>query len=57
MKEFNAKVVEELGYEASRLGFFKQWQELSSSISRTEDVNLSEAAEMAFKRLNLMGSE
>tara|TARA_R110002050_G_scaffold163296_1_gene293242 strand:+ start:31 stop:204 length:174 start_codon:yes stop_codon:yes gene_type:complete len=57
MKDFNAKAVEELGYEASRLGFFKQWQELSSSISKTEDINLSEAAERAFKRLKLMGSE
>lgn len=57
MKQFNAKIYEEWGYKASRKGFFKEWQEMTSSISRTENLPRDEAAEVAYKTLKLQGSE
>jgi len=57
MKEFNAKVVEELGYKAYRKGFFKEWQAMTSSISKSEDLAYDEAAVKAYKTLKLQGSE
>jgi len=57
MKEFNAKVVEELGYKAYRKGFFKEWQAMTSSISKSEDLAYDEAAAKAYKTLKLQGSE
>jgi len=57
MKEFNAKVVEEYGFKASRKGFFKQWQQLTSSIKEMEDIGFDDAAERAYKQLKLQGSE
>lgn len=57
MKDFNAKLVEEYGYKAHRIGFFREWQKLTSSISENEDINYADAAEKAYERLKLMGSE
>lgn len=57
MKEFNAKVVEKYGFKAHRKGFFKQWQQLTSSIKEMEDIGFDDAAERAYKQLKLQGSE
>ena len=57
MKQFNAKVVEEYGFKASRKGFFKQWQQLTSSIKEIEDIGFDDAAERAYKQLKPQGSE
>ena len=57
MKEFNAKVVEKYGFKAYRKGFFKQWQQLTSSIKEMEDIGFDDAAERAYKQLKLQGSE
>jgi hypothetical protein len=57
MKEFNAKIVEKYGFKAYRKGFFKQWQQLTSSISETEDIGFDNAAQKAYKQLKLQGSE
>ena len=57
MKEFNAKVVEEYGFKASRKGFFKQWQQLTSSIKEIEGIGFDDAAQKAYKQLKLQGSE
>jgi hypothetical protein len=57
MEQFNAKVVEEFGYKAYKKGFFKKWQQLSSSIKEAEDVLLCTAAEKAYNQLKLQGSE
>lgn len=57
MKEFNAKIVEKYGYKANRKGFFKEWQELSSSIKDSRDIRFDDAAELAYKQLKVQGSE
>jgi len=57
MKEFNAKVVERYGFKAHRKGFFKQWQQLTSSIKEIEDIGFDDAAQKAYKQLKLQGSE
>jgi len=57
MKDFNAKTVEEYAYRAYHKGFFKEWQVMTSSIHRDEELNYDDAAEEAYKRLNLVGSD
>lgn len=57
MKEFNVHVVEKYGFKASQRGFFKEWQQMTSSISQNEELALDEAAERAYNRLKLQGSE
>lgn len=57
MKDFNAKTVEEYAYRAYHKGFFKEWQVMTSSIHRDEELNYDDAAEEAYKRLNLIGSD
>lgn len=57
MKQFNAKVVEEFAHKADRKGFFKKWQQMTSSIKEAEDLPLDEAAEKAYYQLKLQGSE
>ena len=57
MKQFNAKVVEEFAYKANKKGFFKEWQQMTSSIRESEDLPLDDAAEKAYKQLKLQGSE
>tara|TARA_B110000977_G_scaffold55756_1_gene75954 strand:+ start:3024 stop:3200 length:177 start_codon:yes stop_codon:yes gene_type:complete len=54
--EFNAKFYEEVGVKANAMGFFKKWQQLSSSISQTEGFSLCDAGEKAYKQLKLQGS-
>lgn len=57
MKEVLGHVVEEFGLKASKKGFFKEWQSLTSSIAEESDLPLHEAAEMAYKELKTQGSE
>lgn len=57
MEQFNAKVVEEFGHKAYRKGFFKKWQEKTSSLHQDEDLTYDEAAELAYNQLKLQGSE
>ena len=45
------------GFKANRKGFFKEWQEKTSSIKDQEKTSLDEAAEKAYKQLKLQGSE
>jgi hypothetical protein len=56
MKDFNAKIYEEYGFMASRNGFFKEWQTMTSSISQEKDVLLDVAAEQAYESLLIQGS-
>lgn len=57
MGQFNANIVERYGFKASQRGFFKKWQQLSSSIKESEDIMLCEAAEKAYNQIKLQGSE
>jgi len=57
MKEFSAKVVEEWAYKAYHKGFFPEWQKMTSSIAKEENIAFDDAAEKAYKTLKLMGSE
>ena len=57
MGQFNARVVEEYGFKANQRGFFKQWQQMTSSISQNEELALDEAAEKAYNQIKLQGSE
>jgi len=57
MRNYNAKSVEEFGFKASRRGFFVEWQEMTSSIHRKSDVSYDKAAEIAYYKLKLLGSE
>lgn len=57
MKEFSAKVVEEWAYKAYHKGFFPEWQKMTSSIAKEENIAYDDAAEKAYKTLKLMGSE
>jgi len=57
MKDFNSKVYEEWGYEAYNKGFFKEWQDMTSSIAKEKKLPLDEAAEKAYQTLKLIGSE
>jgi hypothetical protein len=57
MKQFSANVVEEFAYKAYHKGFFKEWQQMTSSIKEAEDLPLDEAAEKAYKHLKLQGSD
>lgn len=57
MKPFIGHVVEEFGIKASKKGFFKEWQSLTSSIKEADDLPLHEAAEIAYKKLKTQGSE
>ncbi|MDA7616905.1 hypothetical protein N8579_00850 [bacterium] len=56
MKDFNAKIYEEYGFMASRNGFFKEWQIMTSSIAQKKDVLLDVAAEQAYASLLIQGS-
>jgi hypothetical protein len=57
MRDFNANAVEEYGFKANQMGFFKRWQQMTSSISQNEELTLDEAAERAYIQLKLQGSE
>lgn len=57
MKQFSANVVEEFAYKAYHKGFFREWQQMTSSIKEAEDLPLDEAAEKAYKHLKLQGSD
>ena len=54
--EFDAKLYEEIGLKAHQKGFFKEWQQLSSSIKQVEELPLCEAGYRAYKQLKLQGS-
>ncbi len=56
MKDFNAKIYEEFGFMASRNGFFKEWQSMTSSIAQEKDILLDLAAEQAYETLLTQGS-
>lgn len=57
MKDFNGKLVEELGFKAYKKGFFKEWQNMTSSIHKNQDIKYDIAAEKAYNILKLQGSE
>ena len=57
MKPVIGHIVEEFGIKASKKGFFKEWQSLTSSLVEVKDLPLHEAAEMAYKKLKTQGSE
>lgn len=49
--EVNGKVLEELGFEASRMGFFQEWQSLTDLIKKEKDISVNDASEIAFNKL------
>ena len=49
--EINGKRIEELGFEASKRGFFQQWRTLTNLLIKENNVSLNEASEMAFNKL------
>lgn len=49
--EINGKRIEELGFEASKKGFFEEWRTLISLLIEENKISLNEASEIAFKRL------
>lgn len=57
MKDYNAKIVEEFGFKASKKGFFMEWQEMTSSVYRKNNISYDKAAEIAYYKLKLEGSE
>lgn len=58
MEAFDVYLVEKYAHKAYRKGFFKEWQELTSSIHQSnEDLKYDDAAEQAYNQLNLQGSE
>jgi hypothetical protein len=57
MKDYNAKIVEEFGFKASKKGFFMEWQEMTSSVHKKNNISYDKAAELAYYKLKLLGSE
>ena len=57
MRDYNAKSVEEFGFKANKKGFFVEWQEMTSSIHKTDNISYNKAAEIAYYKLKLLGSE
>ena len=58
MDAFDVYLVEKYAYKADRNGFFREWQELTSSLYHdNDDLKYDDAAEMAYKKLKLQGSE
>jgi hypothetical protein len=57
MRDYNAKIVEEFGFKASKKGFFVEWQEMTSSIHKKNNISYDKAAEIAYYKLKLLGSE
>lgn len=49
--EVNGKNFEELGFEASKMGFFQEWQFLTDVLKQESDISLNEASEIAFRKL------
>ena len=49
--EINGKVLEELGFEASKMGFFQEWQSLIEELKIERNLSVNEASEIAFNRL------
>ena len=49
--EINGKVLEELGFEASKMGFFQEWQTLIEELKTERNLSVNEASEIAFNRL------
>tara|TARA_R110002074_G_scaffold349072_1_gene519539 strand:+ start:129 stop:296 length:168 start_codon:yes stop_codon:yes gene_type:complete len=49
--EINGKSLEELGFEASKLGFFQEWRPLTDELKKENDISLNEASEIAFSKL------
>ncbi|WPR71150.1 hypothetical protein SLW70_14575 [Flavobacterium sp. NG2] len=49
--EINGKRIEELGFEASKKGFFQEWRTLTKVLIKENKISLNEASEIAFKKL------
>jgi hypothetical protein len=49
--EVNGKIIEELGFEASKKGFFQEWQSLTDVLKKEKNISVSEASEIAFSKL------
>ncbi|MCG9792313.1 Fe(2+)-trafficking protein [Flavobacterium algicola] len=49
--EINGKRIEELGFEASKMGFFQEWRSLTNLLINENRISLNEASEQAFKKL------
>jgi len=56
MVGFDIKLYEEMGLKAAEKGFFREWQDLSSSIKEAEELPLCEAGYKAYQQLKLQGS-
>jgi hypothetical protein len=50
--EVNGKSIEELGFEASKMGFFQEWQSLTEVFRVENKISLNEASEIAFNKLS-----
>lgn len=58
MDAFDVYLVEKYAYKANKKGFFREWQELTSSLyHENDDFKYDDAAREAYKQLKLQGSE
>ena len=51
MEEIKGHIYEKLGYKAYKKGFFKQWQQLTSLLYKSQNIPLHEASEKAYQQL------
>ncbi|WP_159427039.1 hypothetical protein [Formosa haliotis] len=49
--EINGKRIEELGFEASKKGFYNEWNALINALKLEQRMSCNEASEMAFNKL------
>ena len=49
--EINGKRIEELGFKASKKGFYNEWKSMINVLKTENDVTLNEASEAAFNKL------
>ncbi|WP_159020060.1 hypothetical protein [Algibacter sp. L3A6] len=49
--EIKGEIIEELGFEASKNGFFHEWQSLTDMLKKEKNISISEASEIAFSKL------
>ncbi|MDO7172438.1 hypothetical protein [Mariniflexile sp. AS56] len=49
--EIIGKSIEELGFKASKKGFFMEWKSLTDEFKIGDKISLNEASELAFNKL------
>ena len=47
----DGKNIEEIGFKASKMGFFQEWKSLTDVLIREDKISLNEASKIAFNKL------